>query len=144
MVFAKWLPHQSLSLQRSFMYKNIPCIFFVFLLFASCGKEQSPLLYPVPAVPSDCDTAEVKYSQTIKPYIITSCSNAQGACHFAGTGNYDFYSYQVVADRIRSGTFTERILLPVSHPLHMPPGVEISDCDLAKMMTWINNGFPNN
>jgi hypothetical protein len=123
------------------MFKYPAIIFFISMLVAACGKEQSPPVYPV-QVPAGCDVSSVKYLPTMKQIIGKNC--AYSGCHFPGTGNYDFTTYEMVAERIRSGRFTERILLPVEHALHMPVGFDMDSCELAKMMTWINNGFPNN
>jgi len=123
------------------MIKKLPYIFFISLLIAACGKEQSPPVYPV-AVPADCDLSSVNYPHSIRQIIGKNC--AYSGCHFPGNGNYDFTTYEAVAERIRSGRFTERILLPVNHSLHMPVGFAMDSCELAKMMIWINNGFPEN
>ena len=148
MIFASRLHPQSLSLPWTLMHKYFLFIVSLFLLIGSCGKEQTPPLYPVPA----CFLDSVYYSpqnaddvRSTEKIIRTNCGSAAGAsCHAPGNGNYDFTTYQVVAERIRSGRFTERILLPVESPLHMPLGFAMDSCDLAKLVTWINNGFPNN
>ena len=125
------------------MLKTVSLVFLISILTAGCGKEQSPPFYPV-TVPAGCslDAATVTYLPTIKQIIGKNC--AYIGCHFPGNSNYDFTSYEVVAERIRSGRFTERVLLPVSHSLHMPQGFAMDSCELAKVMSWINNGFPNN
>ncbi|HLG36336.1 MAG TPA: hypothetical protein VI757_15770 [Bacteroidia bacterium] len=124
-------------------------IFISALFLAACSKEQSPPEYPAP----HCNFPSVYYSpvssddpQSIQQIIRTNCGSGTGAtCHTPGNGNYDFTTYEVVAERIRSGRLTERILLPTSNPLRMPPSGAIMDsCDLAKLIAWINNGFPNN
>lgn len=121
---------------------------FVSLIVAGCSKEQTSPVYPV----SGCNFPTVHYApltsddpQSIEKIIKTNCGSAAGAtCHAPGNGNYDFTTYEVVAERIRSGNFTHRILLPANDPLSMPPGTAMDSCDLAKLITWINTGFPNN
>ncbi|MBK5284797.1 MAG: hypothetical protein JJE25_05305 [Bacteroidia bacterium] len=127
------------------MLKKFCFIIIVFFFHGSCIKEQTSPSYPIPSIPQNCDTSVINYAQIIRPLILTNCNNAAAtSCHYSGTGNYDFGTYAVVADRIRSGRFTERILLPVNNPLHMPPFGEMNPCDKAKLLLWINNGFPEN
>jgi len=123
------------------MLKNFCFIIFVFFFLGSCIKEQTSPTFPV-ALPANCDTNTVYYLPTVKQIIAKNC--AYSGCHFPGNGNYDFISYEVVADRIRSGRFTERISLPVNSPLHMPPFIEMNACEKAKLLIWINGGFPEN
>jgi len=53
-------------------------------------------------------------------------------------------NYEVIADRIRSGRFEERLLLPLSEPMHMPVGRTLDTCTLFTIRTWIHQGFKNN
>ena len=125
------------------MPKFFSSVLLTVLLAAGCSKDQTTPYYSV-TVPSGCgfDMESLKYTPTIKIIIGKNC--AYIGCHYPGNANYDFTSYEVVAERIRSGRFTERMLLPVNDPLHMPQGFAMDSCELAKMMTWINNGFPGN
>jgi len=123
------------------MLRRIFPALFVALLYSSCSKDAVTPQYRF-AVSSGCDVGTIHYSPDIKLIISKNC--AYTGCHFPGENNYDFTQYAVVADRIRSGRFTERIFLPVTHPLHMPTGAVIDPCEFAKLMTWINNGFPEN
>ena len=128
------------------MFKKFSRLIFILSLLASaCSKEQTAPSYPVPLpfpLPASCDTSAVSYKQDVKQIISKNC--AYSGCHFPGIGNYDFTLYEVVAERIRSGRFTERILLQPDNPLHMPQGFAMDSCELGKLMIWINKGFPNN
>src|SRR5436190_18886963 len=101
----------------------LPRIFLLLLaaliFYSSCSKEATAPQYEF-TIPSGCDVDFIKYIPQVKQIISKNC--AYSGCHFPGESNYDFTKYEVVADRIRSGRFTERIYLPVSHPLHMPTG----------------------
>lgn len=123
----------------------LPRNFFVLLvtvaLLSSCSKDATAPQYNF-TVPPTCVVASLKYSRDIKPIISKNC--AYSGCHYPGDNNYDFTQYAVVADRIRSGRFTERIYLPVSHPLHMPTAAVMDSCEFAKLMTWVSDGFPEN
>jgi hypothetical protein len=131
------------------MIKKSISTILVLLLAAGCSKEKTFPYYPSPA----CIFPDIYYAphtsddpQSAEQIIRTNCGSAAGAtCHAPGNGNYDFTTYEVVAERIRSGRFTERILLPEGNPLRMPPpGASMDSCDLAKLISWINNGFPEN
>jgi hypothetical protein len=126
------------------LLRLLSCCFTV-LLLASCSKESQTYI----PVKGDCDSTAFSYHNDVYPIISTYCSGP--TCHNPGTGNYDFSSYEVVADRIRNGKFDYRLLLPTDDPQHMPQtgppnpkGYNLSDCDLYKILTWIKQGFPNN
>ena len=121
--------------------RTFPALFIALAFCSSCSKDAIAPKYDF-IVPSGCDVNSVHYLPDIKLIIGKNC--AYSGCHFSGESNYDFTQYEVVADRIRSGRFTERIFLPTHHALHMPVGVDMDSCEFAKLMTWINNGFPEN
>lgn len=85
---------------------------------------------------------EFSYSKDIKPVIEANCMGP--TCHGGGNANYDYRTYEVLADRIRTGIFEERLLLPENDPLDMPVGTELSKCDLFTIRAWIHQGFKNN
>src|SRR5215213_5807879 len=122
-----------------------PALFAIVAFYSSCSKDATAPKYDF-AVPVECDTSALTWHHGIEAMIRTNCSYSPNTgCHFTGEGNYDFTSYEVVADRIRSGRFTERILLSPDHALSMPPqGYERDSCQFAKLISWINNGFPEN
>jgi hypothetical protein len=131
------------------MSRKIANAFFILLLVSGCSKDKTLPHYSSPA----CIFLPVYYvpqtsndPQSAELIIKTNCGSAAGlTCHAPGNGNYDFTTYEVVAERIRSGSFTERIFLPQNNPLKMPPrGASMDSCELAKLMSWINNGFPKN
>ena|SRR5258706_10363097 len=122
--------------------------FLVLMLLMSCSKDENPNTLTAPA---GCDTLTLiySYSNDIKPIIGTNCAGS--TCHIEGTGNYDFTTYEVLADRIRSGKFEYRLLLPVTDAQHMPQagtpsykGISLNPCDLYKILSWIKQGYRNN
>lgn len=122
--------------------RNFFALVVAVAFISSCRKDAIAPKYDF-TVPSGCDTSSLNYLPDIKLIISQNCASQSG-CHIPGESNYDFTKYEVVADRIRSGRFTERIFLPVNHPLHMPVDVAIDACEFAQLMTWIENGFPEN
>jgi hypothetical protein len=111
----------------------------VLVLFESCTKSvQQGILVK----PSGCDSVAFSFVNDVKPLIEQNCSGP--TCHSGGNFNYDYSTYAVVADRVRSGRFEERLLLPADDPLHMPQGGSLSACDLFTIRMWIHQGFKNN
>lgn len=136
------------------MLRRIFSVLLVTVVFIfSCRKDSINLKYDFTVPSVNCNTSGLTWNLgnplPIKAIIQNTCSYSPNTgnrgCHFPGEGNYDFTQYAVVADRIRSGRFAERILLPAGHPLIMPPpGFVFDSCNFAKVMTWIENGFPEN
>ncbi len=110
-----------------------------FIFFEGCTKGVQQLVL---TKPPGCDSVSFSYSEHIVPIIQANCSGPP--CHSGGNYNYDYSTYQVIADRVRSGRFEERLLLNESDPLHMPQGASLSECDLFTLRTWIRQGFKNN
>jgi hypothetical protein len=114
-------------------------LFSAIVFFSCCKKDVQPLSVTKPA---DCDSMLFTYSVHVRPIVAQNCSGA--TCHSGNNSNYNYSIYEVLADRIRSGRLEERLLLPVSDPMHMPEGFLLTDCDLYILRTWIHQGFKNN
>jgi len=116
--------------------------FFFFIgiiFFSSCVKDVQQLILVKPA---GCDSVAFSYLNDIKPIISEHCFGS--TCHSGGNSNYNYSTYEVFADRIRSGRLEERLMLPKQDPMHMPQGGSLSDCDLFTLREWIHQGFKNN
>lgn len=93
-------------------------------------------------VEDNCDTLDVKYSTHIEPVISTYC---QG-CHSGSNpdGNISLTSYSEVETIAANG----KLLGVVEHQAAYSPmpknGNKLSDCDIAKIKIWINEGSQNN
>lgn len=111
-------------------------------------EDLHPVANSTPSL-ANCDTASVmSYSANIKPIIQANCTNAAG-CHNgtnspgAGASNYNIFN--VVRSDCNSGTFMQRVSLPLSNPQHMPQGGGfLSTCDTFQIRKWIKSGCPNN
>ena len=134
---------------KDFMLRIFLALFTALFLYSSCNKDSTAPRYDI-KVPANsttpCDTSALTWNNRIQRITISNCSYSPNTgCHYSGEGNYDFTSYDVVAARIRSGRFTERLLLPAGNALSMPPpGYARDSCALAQLMTWVSNGFPEN
>ena len=118
------------------------CLYaFIFIIFISgCAKDSEKVVY---AQPAGCDSLTFSYSNHIASIIKSNCNSP--ACHAAGgAGSYDYTTYAVVADRIRTGRFLDRLLLPLDDPQHMPEDIRMNPCELYRLITWIEQGYPDN
>jgi hypothetical protein len=108
----------------------------VVIIFAmvSCTKESFELKNP-----DDCNLSALTYENGINTIINNNC--AYSGCHSGNIEIFDFTGYEGVKTGI--GSFADRINRSVEDPLFMPQSkFELSECDLAKLNTWISNGAP--
>lgn len=115
--------------------------FLLLIVFLySCTKDSGHTVY---SRPEGCDSVLFSYTTHIAPILQVNCNLP--ACHAAGgEGSYDLTSYAVVADRIRTGRFVQRLFLPVDDPLHMPPDINMNPCEKYKLVSWVMQGYPDN
>jgi hypothetical protein len=123
--------------------KKIICaclIAFSPLLFFGCHYNSEEELF---GTKTPCDTTNITYSSTI-----TAIINNNGclSCHVgpAPAGNFTLSSYADVKAKVDDGKLWGAINhLPGFSP--MPQGGnKLSNCELTKIMLWINAGAPNN
>jgi len=71
--------------------------------------------------------------------------NCEG-CHngASASGGLNLAGHQNISSAALSGTIMDRVTRDAGDPLLMPPGQALSECDQAKLRTWINAGAPNN
>lgn len=118
-------------------------IFFFFvlvLLLSACSKDSETINY---ARPQGCDSIAFSYKNDIAPIIHGNCNLSE--CHtVGGEGSYDYTNYAVVADRIRTSRFLDRLNLPLDDSQHMPLGFQMNPCEKYSLITWIQQGYPDN
>jgi hypothetical protein len=112
--------------------------FILSIFFISCSKEQNT---PIVRRPELCDSASFTFVKDVLPILNSYCNFRQ--CHASEeVGGYDFKEYEVVANRIRAGTFEYRLGLPFDDPQHMPVNIRLNACDYFIIKTWIKQSFP--
>ncbi|QNF31983.1 hypothetical protein HUW51_04295 [Adhaeribacter swui] len=109
-------------------------------LLAGCASDNEEDLNPQP---NACDTSAVTFSGTVNAILQNNgCKNCHAAS--AGSGGVVLDSYAEVKKRADDG----RLLGAISHASGYAPmplgGTKLSDCDIAKVKKWIDNGAPNN
>ncbi len=109
----------------------------------SCTKNKDKVKDVVSTCPDS--TGTISYSQHIVPIINASCGKNAGACHGSSSSFGDFNTYQGFISH------------PASHIVHsvrqddpntykpMPlAAAKLSDCNIAKIVNWVNQGAKNN
>ncbi len=119
---------------------------FVALLFSSlfwlgCYNDNSEDLFPQP---TQCDTSNVTFTATIQPILNQHCALAN--CHATGSalGGYMLDNYDGVKNTVMSGRIIGAINWEAGYSQMPKNAVKLSDCDILKIETWINNGALNN
>lgn len=122
-------------MSMGFRFLGVGC-----LLAGLCGCTYSNEedLYPI----NYCDTASVTYSGSVRPIIELNCAVA--GCHVpGGDAPGDYTSYTGVKARVDDGS-----LLPSINQspdaVAMPPYGMLSECDIAKITEWVQQGAPQN
>jgi hypothetical protein len=111
------------------------------ILVSSCTYYSEEELYPDQV----CDTSEITYSVDIQPIFEGNCY----LCHSTSTpggyyGNLNLEDFTNIQRVVENG----KLLRNIKHEpdgIPMPKGGgKLSDCNIAKIENWINQGIPNN
>ena len=109
----------------------------VFVL-PSCKYNNQETLYPV------CDTMQVTYSGTIVPILKDNCYRCHGTTTNTGSSGIILEDYNVLKGYAADG----RLYGNVAHlPNYIPmpyDGGKLSDCDINKIKSWVDKGYPTN
>lgn len=139
-------------MRRHFFLLLIPAASW---LLGGCASENLEDLTGSTVTPT-CDTTAVTYNGVVKPIIAANCQS----CHFAGGSGStttpgdtrDFTKYADLRDQALKTVGGESLLVAaVSHSSRlaafqwMPQSSpKLSDCNIAKIRTWVRAGAPNN
>jgi len=112
-----------------------------FSAFSSCYYDKEEELYPNSF--GGCDTTNTTYSTRVRKIIDANCMGS--ACHDGATpSGWELSTYAGVAAAAAGGNLTGAInqasgfsAMPKSRP-------KLSDCDIAAIQKWVNNGAQNN
>jgi hypothetical protein len=99
------------------------------LFVISCERDQ--VLAPPPLVLSGCDTTHIGFAAVIQPTFDTACVGCHGS-----SGGVTLSNYNSIASVIASG----RLVPAMQGSMRQ----YITDCQIAKILAWINKGHPNN
>lgn len=110
------------------------------LTVSSCYYDNKEDLYQF--VEGDCIFTEVSYERDILPILVLNC----GGCHLSGNtqGGIDMEGYNKLEAFAANGSLYGSCNHEAGFSAMPPSGDKISDCDLALLSSWIENGYPNN
>ena len=111
------------------------------LYFSSCSKTSEDKL----SGSSSCDTTNVKYSTQIVAILSSNCYEChQGAGIVTSGSNVNLGDYSHLKQYVDQGWVKSAIThdgtvtpMPYQRP-------QLDDCDIKKILAWINAGAPNN
>jgi hypothetical protein len=129
--------------------KSSMAIVLVAICFSGCYYDKEELVYPRQTTTTTnnatrCDTTAVRYSVDIVNILTENCY----ACH-SGTATsggrvvLDVYPGNLVQKAL-SGALVGTITHSPGFSAMPKGGIKISDCNIAKIRTWVRNGAPNN
>jgi hypothetical protein len=129
-----------MTMKRSWIYFTAGFILLSGL--GSCYYDNMESLYP-PALNNKCDTVNVTYSGTIKPFLSTYCLGCHSNANAQFAKNIKLQDYADVvtnADKSLSGINWSPGVIP------MPMGAisKLDNCSITQFRIWIKNGKPNN
>jgi hypothetical protein len=120
-------------------------IVFLFFMLAGCYNDKYQQVLPGAV---SCDTTNVTYSKDIVPILTANCA-ISGGCHDAAgsaVSGHDYTSYAgIKAVATYDFLVTDITWNPTAGHNNMPKnGNKLADCDIDKMIRWVNEGAPNN
>lgn len=109
-------------------------------LLAGCASDNEEDLFPEP---DSCNTSAVTFSGTVSSILENrGCVGCHGTA--APSGGVILDNYTEVQKQATNG----RLMGAISHsPGYVPMplgGTKISDCEIASIKKWIDDGTPNN
>jgi len=91
---------------------------------------------------SVCDTVAMNYQKISAIFQQGTCLN----CHTgaSASGNLDLSTYAGASQYLTSSSSTliDRITVGNTGTIMPPSGSKLNDCNISKIRTWINAGFP--
>lgn len=108
------------------------------IVLASCYNDKADKLYVSPTT-TTCDTTTVTYSGSIQNIMTHNC--AISGCHDGSNAlaRYNLTSYNGVVQSISHGLLDA--INRNGSVVPMPQtGAKLSDCDITKITTWVNDG----
>lgn len=119
------------------LYRTSIFIMGCLILLNSCKTDSEEALYPADENP--CQPKNISYSSSISPLIKNYCATV--GCHVqGGSGNGIFENYLQVKSKVDNGSFLQRVV----NDQDMPPGGNLSDCEIKTIEQWILEGAQNN
>lgn len=120
--------------------KNIFFVILSILLLNSCNYDNEESLYGS----SDCDTNFVSFEMDIDPIISSHCKLCHGGPSPSAGLALETYGqiYQSATEPYNG--IIDRISRPEGDPLMMPGNYRLPQCEIDKIVAWVEQGALNN
>lgn len=91
-----------------------------------------------------CDTTSFKFAEDIQPIMNTWCVGCHNTSGSSTSGNIDLSSYPGVVNSIAHNQLMGSIKHSSGYNPMPQGGNQLSGCQISKIQSWINSGYPNN
>jgi len=128
------------------MHNPIRILFLLGCLgvWSSCYYDSEEELYGRDNSLLDCDTLTVNYTSDIRPIIDQRCLDCHNNTPNEGAASYASYSQiRTYLDGNKKG-FMESITHTGSSKPMPEDNPKLSECEIAQLRIWIQNGYPEN
>jgi len=121
------------------IFKQIIPTILIVVTLQSCYYDNEEDLYPNPP---ECDTINVSYSQDVWPIISSNCTS----CHSGGapSGNVYLDNYDNIVIAADNGSLMGAIKHENGYSPMPKGGAMLSDCNIAIIQKWVDDGTPDN
>ena len=117
---------------------------FLVLTISGCYYDNEEYLYPTSA---ECVTDNMSYSTDVWPVVSSTCTGCHGGASLAGGIPLEDYTDVSAAGAIGAGNYGS-LYGAISHASGNSPmpknGDKLSDCTIAKIKAWIDQGSQDN
>jgi hypothetical protein len=113
------------------------------MVMTGCYYDKAELVYPV----SNCDTANVKYSNNIVSILSANCYTCHSNANYLSSGGSVRLEGHANLVTLTTGGATSRLVKAVNHtgPSPMPKGQpKLPNCQVNQITAWVLKGAPNN
>jgi uncharacterized membrane protein len=128
------------------MNKKFLVISTLALLVFGCSKKSADTVVNPPpggGGGGSCDTVNVKYT-SVNSILSSNCYSCHGSSSNSGSGGIVLEGYANLKVKADNG----KLIGVITHAAGFSPmpqgGTKLSDCNINKIRSWINNGTQNN
>ena len=125
--------------------KKLSLIFFIVFIttITGCYYDSEEALYP--QVSTTCDLTNVTFATTVKPILQASCLSCHSNSSAASSGaGIKLENYSDVLITVNNGQLMGAIKHTSGYAAMPQGGGKLTDCEISKLQTWIDNGKLNN
>jgi mono/diheme cytochrome c family protein len=113
------------------------------VVMTGCYYDKADLVYPADTTP--CDTTAVKYSTDVVSILSANCYVCHAAAVAASVGGGIILdNYTGASAQAKNGQLVKAIEHKPGASAMPKNAAQLSSCDIARIRTWVNNGYPNN